>query len=219
MSTHFENWRGDWETAKDAVGDVKRILDIWKKPAPPGWKKEGLNLTQGFRSNSVKYRGEQELERLLLGAQGGFNIHCIKWAKELWPFVAMHHRLYIANQKKGQVIADAFGLILLGSEVHPVAVEVKVKANDCWSAMVQNLLQIRMLRHCHKVLKREFAIDLKGVWGIVLAPKTYFEHDRVKFAACQNAMKALKSTEARVAFCSSDGLGRHNIKYLAGNWR
>lgn len=219
MNTHFENWRSDWETAKKAVGEIGTLRGMWKRPVPAGWKREGWNLPQGFRSSSAERRGEQAIESRLLGSQNGINIHWMKRGNERWPFVAMHHRLPIANQRKSQVIADAFGLILLGSEVHPVVVEVKVRANDCWSAMVQNLLQIRMLRSCHQMLKREFAVDFRGVWGVVLAPKDYFEHDPIKFEACQQAMKALKSTKARVAFCSTDDLDKRKIVYLAGNWR
>ena len=219
MNIRFENWRSDWEAAKNAVGDVDAILALWKRPLPTGWKREGWNLPQGFRSGGVKRRGEQKIEASLLGSHSGINIHWIKRGNQRWPFVAMHHRLPMANQRKAQVIADAFGLILLDSEVHPVVVEVKVGANNCWSAMVQNLLQIRMLRHCHQTFKREHAINFQGVWGIVLAPKEYFERDLNKFKACQVAMKSLKSTEARVAFCSSDKLDKRKIEYLAGNWR
>jgi hypothetical protein len=58
----------------------------------------------------------------------------------------------LASRRKGQVIADAFGVLKAKNNVRPIIIEVKVTANNPWFALIKNLQQIRLARACaHKL--------------------------------------------------------------------
>jgi len=126
--------------------------------------------------------------------------------------------------RSGQVIADAFGVLKIGKSIRPLFIEVKVTANDPWFALVENLQQIRLARACaHKIqdfvhTKSEHRVE-RGVWGLILASKTYYEKHVGKLNGCNPMLEVLKrTTRARVAFGISDYLATGQIRIIAHNW-
>jgi len=137
---------------------------------------------------------------------------------------SIYHNMPLANQRGGQVIADAFGVLKIDKCTRPLMIEVKVTANDPWFALVENLQQIRLARACARkiqefVLKSSKERVARGVWGLILAPESYYTKHAASLEKCRILLDALKqSSRARVAFGHSDYLADDQIKIIAHNW-
>jgi hypothetical protein len=55
---------------------------------------------------------------------------------------AIYQNMPLANQRKGQVIGDAFGVLKTDKSVRPLFIEVKVTANNPWFLRDQNRTRI-----------------------------------------------------------------------------
>lgn len=188
--------------------------------------------TPGFRKthkSGVSHSGEQVLEHKLLGNRGHLKLHTLvdkRKGEAVYPLVAVYNNMPWTRIKKGQVISDAFGLVVVGKEVHPLPIEVKVTDKNCWAALVQVLKQLKLARYCEAELTKftdYFHLPpAKGAWGMVLAPTKYFAKDEDKLTDSLALMEALsenRRTDARVVFASADSLDSLRIDILYGNWR
>jgi hypothetical protein len=221
----FEDWSFKWKGARKR-SDVETILKLWQLPMPRAWERKKWEGKIGYRKRSAN-KGEQCIEKILFKSDSkgfglsfsdqGTNTNC--------RIEAIYHNMPLANQSPGQVIADAFGVLLIGTIVRPLFIEVKDTANDPWFALVENLQQIRLARACahgikgfvHKKSKHQ--VVQRGVWGLILAPKKYYENHANNLAKCEFLLDALKKkTRARVAFGISDLLACGQIKIIAHNW-
>lgn len=222
MKMSFEEWSRKWKAARKAIGAVESVMDLWSMTnVPTGWERQTWRMGMGYRKRSKNGtdRGEQNIERMFLGAKNQINLHRLKQGRSSCPILALYHNMPMANQRRGQVIADAFAVLEFKGRFQPLAVEIKWDANDCWFALVENLQQIKMLRRNVRYLNSFINIpDSKGVWGMVLAPSKYYEINKDSLHACQPLLDRLKEKRARVLFACSDELHAHSITSVAGNW-
>lgn len=221
INKHYTKWCEDWQAAKKKIGDIEEVIRLWQKP-PKGWERISWEMGLGFRKGTQEDRGEQAIERQLLGNNGKINLHTFQH-RGAYPIIALHHNMALANCRKNQVIADAFGLVAVGGCFHPLAMEVKVTAQNCWSALVQNLQQVRMLRanvcHLQNYLQDVVSGVGRGAWGMVLAPRAYYDRHPECLNACKKLLKRLKDdTTGRVVLATSDNLSDHKIGCVIGNW-
>ena len=108
--------------------------------------------------------------------------------------------------------------------VRPLFIEVKVAANDPWFALVENLQRIRLARACaHKIQafvheNTEHRVE-RGVWGLILAPKGYYEKHSVNLAKCKLLLDAFETKHSRKGgVWNSDSLASGQIKIITQNW-
>ena len=192
---------------------------------PRRWEREVWEGELGYRKRSAD-KGEQctEKELFIRGTKGFELFFSRPQPNAVCRVEAIYHNMPLANQRKGQVLADAFGVLGIAKSVRPIFIEVKATANNPWFALVENLQQIRLARACAKriqafVNNRTNHLVEKGVWGLILAPKDYYKKHADNLALCQPLLAALKQkTYARVAFGTSDLLKDGKIEIVASNW-
>jgi len=221
----FSDWSREWKDGRNKP-DAEKILCLWKnKPIPHGWERNTWKGEVGYRK-SGDGKGEQCTERQLFnGGEDGFNlVFSDPKTNATYRLQAIYHNMPLANQRKGQVLADVFGFLEMGKSIRPVFIEIKVTANDPWFALVENLQQIRLARAGARNIqdfvrkKKERQVD-RGVWGLILAPKCYYEKHSANLAECKPLLDALKQkTRARVAFGISDYLSSGKIEIKDSNW-
>jgi hypothetical protein len=219
----FNKWSAEWKDGRKAI-DAARILRLWQQPMPRGWEREIWNGKLGYRKRSDN-RGEQRIENILFDKSKVFRITFAGRETVVdYRVDAIYHNMPLANMRRGQVIADAFGVLKIGKRVRPLFIEVKVAANDPWFAFVENLQQIRLARSCAQKIqdfvhrKTEDRVD-RGVWGLILASDSYYKKHDSRMDECKVLLGVLRrSTRARVAFGMSDSLANGQIKITANNW-
>jgi hypothetical protein len=220
----FEKWSARWKLARKNIGNYNEILNLWAEKMPLNWQREDLAGAFGFRKNTKEgiERGEQKIEKQLFAPEHQPLTILHSTGRAIGEMDALYHNMPLANQKRGQVLADAFGVIRLGKQCHPVMIEVKVTNATPWYALVENLLQVRLARACESriraILYKKWTGAIgRGVWGIVLAPTAYFNHPNLP--ACHELLQHLKGKpQARVAFAISDDLAKGSITILHSNW-
>jgi len=218
----FEAWSKKWKSAKK-THDVEDILRLWKIMPTEKWKRHRKNwLTLlGYRKNTTEERGEQIIERALLGTKGNERSHKLILGCRSLKVTASRHNDALAGQRRGQVIVDATGTVTVGGTRHPLAIEIKSTADDCWSALVQNLQQIRLLRADEQGTKARFRAPA-GTWGMVLAPRSYYDmpkNQKVLPKCCELLARLKESkSQARVVLAVSDKLKDNLIEVIAHNW-
>jgi hypothetical protein len=238
MYKEFTAWSGDWNNLKSRKGsrnDIDDVLQQWKKGPPVQVLGRVFPNTIGYRKNSKgEPKGEQKIEQQLLGRKGDpLRVHAISGSTvenlAIYPIFNNFAAAKITAEIKGQIIADAFGILRVGSSFHPVSIEVKVDANHCWGAVVQNLQQVRFFRHAGSTFRAKMlnhagdfvpkGKTLAGAWGIVIAPLGYWRaENRLKEA--QTLLRTLtNTTKARIllaAINDEDGtiglVGGHKFK-------
>jgi hypothetical protein len=220
----FSDWSAGWKDERKRKGiDPAKILALWQRPTTRGWEREIWGGQVGYRKRSDN-RGELSIEKQLFDGKPKVISFSEKSANTVCQLAAIYHNMPLANQRKGQVIADAFGVLKIGQFVRPLLIEVKEEANDPWFALVENLQQIRLARACaHKI--QEFVLKSskerveRGVWGLILAPESYYNNHAASLTKCRALLDTLRqTTRARVAFGSSDCLASGRIKIVAHNW-
>lgn len=123
--------------------------------------------------------------------------------KAKYLLLGLLHNVGLATKKSGNWITDCLALFRVGKCNHPLAIEVKINANNPWYAVVENLQQVRMLRGNVKNIQADFAsvrdiLDFKGAWGMVLTDDPrYFEKNETA-AALPLIQRMVETSEARV---------------------
>ena len=230
----FEEWSRQWKAARKSehIEHYKEILDLWApQNIPRKWHRDDWAGDLGFRKKTKEdtHRGEQKIEKFLLGDEGTYKTLDIHDSQDrtVGKLHSLYHNAALINQRSGQVIADVFGVICLGNKRHPAMIEVKVTDQHPWYALVENLFQVRLARACEPriraIVEKKWKIRIgQGAWGIVLAPREYFEnrkHQEQNRPACRELLRSLKAnTKARVAFATSDHLANGFIQIIESNW-
>lgn len=228
---NFSTWSQRWNklrTFDKNSNMVSEVLDLWKTPAPKECLRSEWPMPRGYRKRNENDRGEQKIERQLF-TEGTFDVTKLTNGKpETFNLVPIFHNVACATQQKGQTITDALGVLTVGKKKHPVAIEVKVDANDLWYAIVENLKQVKMMRANLGNLGRLIAppetnedTEYKGTWGIVLAPEAYYTKHK-KSAATGSVLELLTtmltSTEARIILVSDSGIETRKLAFKGGYW-
>jgi hypothetical protein len=220
----LQEWSTEWKDERK-MNDGLRILELWHQPVPRGWERDIWKGKLGYRKRSDK-KGEQRTEMELFDrGQNDFKLmFSDQEPRAEHRLKTIYHNMPLANQRKGQVIADAFGVLKTGASLRPLFIEVKVTANDPWFALVENLQQTRLARACALKIQN-FVFDSskdrveRGVWGLILAPERYYAKYSASLTKCVRLLYTLKQrTRARVAFGISDSLACGQIKIVAHNW-
>jgi hypothetical protein len=220
----FKDWSAEWKDERKKI-HADQIIKLWQQPMPRDWEREIWQGKLGYRKRSDN-KGEQCTEKELFnGGSNGFElVFSGQQTNANYRVKPIYHNMPLANRRKGQVIADAFGVLETGTNVRPLFIEVKVAANDPWFALVENLQQIRLARACAQKIQAfvhkntEYRVE-RGVWGLILAPERYYEKHLGNLAKCRLLLDALKqNTRARVAFGISDWLASGQIKIITQNW-
>jgi hypothetical protein len=220
----FNHWSTEWKDERERI-HADEILKLWQKPMPRDWEREIWEGKLGYRKRSDN-KGEQCTEKELFnGGSNGFElVFSGQQTNANYRLKPIYHNMPLANRRKGQVIADAFGVLETGKSARPLFIEVKVAANDPWFALVENLQQIRLARACARKIQSfvhentEYRVE-RGVWGLILAPQSFYQNHSGNLAQCKLLLDALKeNTRARVAFGISDSLASGQIKIITQNW-
>jgi hypothetical protein len=220
----FSKWSAEWKAGRERT-DAWAILELWHQPVPRAWERAVWTGKLGYRKRSSD-KGEQRTEKELFNRvrEDFALIFSDQEPSAGYRVKTIYHNMPLANQRKGQVIADAFAVLVTDGNSRPLFIEVKVTANDPWFALVENLQQIRLARACARKIEN-FVLESskhrveRGVWGLILAPEDYYARHSVRLSKCTLLLDALKkSTRARVAFGASDSLVKGEIRIVAHNW-
>jgi hypothetical protein len=216
-------WSKSWEKALRNVGDIEEVIKLWRTPMPRGWLREwGGDL--GYRKKGND-QGEKRIERQLFEANKSGLV--LKYEEAKLPINLIYHNMPFVNQRGGQVLADALGIVQIERSLHPLIFEVKVSNEHPWYALVENLRQLRLARACARQIQgflRDKAeqYTMRGVRGMVLAPRSYFAKSHKGKNTLEASRKLLtklkKETRARIAFGVWNEEQPTQIEIIASNW-
>jgi hypothetical protein len=95
-------------------------------------------------------------------------------------------------------------------------------------AVVENLIQTRLARFNlnnieHYAIKRSLRDhnlqSARGAWGLVLAPRKYFDQNLTRFEATLKLIQELKErTRARIILAATDDLKEGCLKWIEGSY-
>jgi hypothetical protein len=171
----------NWDIARNTTGDVKLVLSLIKRgmhSLTRGRKNMGYPFSPYGEQRRKSERGESKIEAKLLSSS---NIPktCILNADGIRKKVQFKaNAAGLGNRRKGNIIADLFGIDGLGS---PVAGEIKITHKNPWYAVVECVEQVALLRvdrkHLSGWLHKELGENIRGrgAWGVVIAPKDYWK--------------------------------------------
>src|ERR1700733_5742921 len=145
MITSYPEWAKAFKRLRqfrhrDVCCSINEVVDYYKT----GMIKDDMVRrgawfhAPGYRKDSKdgQYRGEQKIESLLFDKE----IKLVREGKSLLIKVS-DHNFPMTKSRKGQVICDAFGFLRHKNKCHPITIEVKVAADNVWSAVVESLIQ------------------------------------------------------------------------------
>jgi hypothetical protein len=230
----YEAWSANWLMLRNQC-NVDRAYKMWKAttPDPTNW----LRLEHGWKGKLYTYRhenpkpGEKEIEKLLFpegkdeNRTEGKSIEIQLNGKKIGRLTATYHQPPLANQSKEQRTPDVAATVELGKLKRPAMVEVKVTDRNPWYALIECLQQVHMARAYPELKSICPGTNQGGVWGVVLAPKKYFNNKKHEkhMEACMELLRRLKGemdgtdtrkeegTVARIAFATSDRLEKEEI--------
>ena len=224
----FATWSNDFKDARRKVGKYDQVIQLWKRRIPGDWKRSSWPFTNsGYRKKSKdgELRGEQITEKVLLDqrdlklVRDSRNSSGTRRQQGEFDVKMLFHNVPSAKLRKGQVLADALGIVHVGKTWHPLLVEVKRTDNNPWFALVECLQQIRLTRANERNLSKLFhePVSPRGAWGIVIAPANFFDDHMPE---CREMLLRLKKeTRARIAFASCDNLSQsQTLHLLDSNW-
>ncbi len=244
------SWHDVWDKAKaSSPGDTATVIQAWKAKAPAKLLRKNWSMKTGFRkrvkaeallpkTEEASDRGEQKIERQLLGKKGEFKQH--SWDPDVNFYAAFHNVPYL-NIRRGQIISDVFGFIGPGHVLNPVAVEVKVTAGTLWTAVIQNLQQVKLARANATNLAKYFSKlkgfekapevvgstgvaskreILRGTWGMVVAPASYYDKAKATniYAAVEELLAKLieEGCDARIMLYTMEKETGSKLAFLDG---
>jgi hypothetical protein len=196
MAETFNDWSADWNRLKSSKGtpfDIEATLAQWSMPPPATMQGIPCPPITGSRKNYKSPRGRQKIEALLFGEKGR-----PPRPRKIYDSIISNLGAYaifnnfsgtkIGSGNEDQMMADAFGILRVGKSYHPLSIEVKVADSNCWSAVVQNLQQVRFFSSMGRNIQRALAergsnfvpqgTELSDAWGIVIAPPDYWSKVR-----------------------------------------
>jgi hypothetical protein len=174
------------------------ILDHWKKIPDKAYLRKGWPSMDdkphirhlGYRKTSKPGKesvGEKGIERRLLGDRGKVKIHYLENGDESLRLQVSFHNMGLGTARgPSQKIIDCFGVIDIGNKHFATAIEVKVDNERPWYAVIENLIQVQMLKANLENLQQYFGNPplsfgtLSDALGIVIAPEPYFKSTRIQ---------------------------------------
>jgi hypothetical protein len=186
--TTFRAWRDAWDDVR--VGAVSEVLDLWNTCIPDPWMRSeedipkrlllGPRYTRGdlnpcLRGESV-LRGEHEIEYEILVTQFDTDT-CI--GRSLLDGVNAYPLVKdSAGGRKDDVEADLLLLIGPVDAAYILVSDVKKTDGNSWSALVQNLRQLRLFTAnpvCASIFNnRASKANVVEYIGGVIAPKAFY---------------------------------------------
>lgn len=229
----YDQWSADFKQLKDfkspTQNEINLVIKYYKGNPPPSKSlRSQWEHDLGFRKMVVAGmdRGEQEIERLLLGSRGEIKTIRVEKATESLELRLSDHNFPFAALRRGQVISDAFGYHKSRNDFRPVAIEVKVRDGSPWLAVVENLIQVRLARRNFKnieehgrvkVLKTLPPRKVRGAWGLVVAPRSYY--DKATIGITRKLIDQLKEeTNARIMLATIGEKKMGCLEWFYGYW-
>ena len=107
----FNDWSTQWKDERKTI-DADKVLKLWQQPMPRGWERELWEGKLGYRKCTDE-RGERRTEKELFNDKSkGFQLTFSDQETNAdYRIETIYHNMPLANQRKGQVIADAFGVL------------------------------------------------------------------------------------------------------------
>jgi len=197
-----------WGRARKKVGAIRDVVRLIQAgPADTRGKRNmayKIELTGKQRRASIP--GEGKIEAQLLSARDKPKLCLImKDRRKLSTVRFMSNAFGIGARRRGNVFTDLFGLDKKNS---PVCGEVKIKADNPWSAVVQCSEQVALLRSDRKFFSENIraknkAIKGTGTWGLIIAPPKYW--DKREITVAKRLVKRLREkTKVRICCVSYD---------------
>lgn len=193
----------DWQAAREAVGDIERVLELMRGPRPRSRTALGLSYpaVRGDRRGKTKLTGERVIENDLIGR----TIELVGQAsRPLARIEVVGNALPLGAARSSQREIDLWGVDAEGA---PVAIEVKDTDADPWYALVELGEYVWRMRHDAKglesALRRALADERRhrGTWGLLIGPARWWEKSRrhPSRGAHEELISALaENTELRV---------------------
>ena len=182
-----------WEQAKKDIDGIEGVLSLIGKGVPNirGRRRMGYPFKLTGKQRKKHLRGEGLIEEELLGKRTLIvnNDTVIQEVRFLTNAAGL------GSRKKGNVVADLFGL---DSKNSPVLGEVKVTDRNPWYAVVECAAQVVLARADRKNLAARLGKELEtktrcvGAWGRVIAPEGYWR--KREAASAEKLLGALKRT-------------------------
>ena len=206
MADAHHEWAGGFKDLKEftppAETAIKQVLAYYSQAIGESAqaRREGWSHVLGYRKNSKDGldRGEQQIERLLFERSP---IEIVGDKCKPLSLLVTDQNFPLTRQSRGQVLCDALGFINHRGICHPIATEIKITDADPWFAVVENLIQTRLARFNlnnieHYAIKRSLR-DLnlqsaRGAWGLVLAPRKYFDQNSTRLEAALKLIQEVK---------------------------
>lgn len=186
-----------WNKAKENVGAlevVRELIEVGRKERRGGREMQ-YSITLHGNQRRASTRGEGVVETQLLSTcKKPKECILLKDEKKIKSVYFTDNAVGIGARQKGNIIVDLFGL---DDRDSPVCGEVKITANNPWSAVVQCVEQVALLRSDRAFLRNNLRTkaqkDIRGVgaWGLVIAPPKYW--DKKEFHAAKRLVEYLRS--------------------------
>ena len=192
-----------WDDARKEVGNINLVQQLIQEErvCTRGMRNKPYIFTLKGTQRRLSLRGEGKIEsKLLSNSKNKKECFVIKDGKKIKSVEFLDNAVGLGARRKGNVIADLFGLDNVDS---PVSGEVKISDRNPWYAVVETIEQVVLLRSDRKFLlknirnKRGGNIKATGAWGLVIAPEKYWK--KKEFAEAKILIEYLrKKTKIRI---------------------
>jgi hypothetical protein len=187
----FRDWRNAWDELGEFQGRelpepqirIGKVLELWQAPIPEPWMRSEADTRQRLlgprytrKDGKVPNPGEHPIEYEILQThfdRATYLGRPLLDGVNAYPLVKDS-----AGGRKGNVEAD---LVLLAGPVDSASIlvgDVKVTDGNPWTALVQNLRQLRLFTanlECARLFNRRgVTANMVHICGGVIAPKTFY---------------------------------------------
>jgi len=213
----FESWTRRWTDLATFNGPhlpepasrIQRVLDLWDEQIPGSFVRGGVDaqlLGPRYRRGDFAqpHPGEHMIEHEILF--GHFrDINCMG-GRLVDGINAMPLARDEGGGRRANVEADLFLLLEKAEAYHLVLCEVKHSSNTPWYAVIENLRQLRLLRHsptARKLFHQRnpnlvLPTDLPMI-GLVVAPAEYYSQPGQKSTVLPHVRTLLGMFTAKTA--------------------
>jgi hypothetical protein len=195
---------------------IEKVVALWHMPIPGGWKREKdarlLDPEKRYCRGNVgpdgNRRGEHRIEHEILEPKPGDQSTICLGARLVDGVNAVPLAKDAGGGRAGNVEADMLLLVRDGSNWRHLLVEVKVRSNNAWYAVVENLRQLALFSQSEAsrnlFRSRQPNLGLPAVMpatAVVVAPAAFYTSKGAKRAAVDPARRliARMHDEANVA--------------------
>ena len=216
-NSSFLEWREQWKELMEYSGPnlpdpdvrINKVLDIWNVSVPDGWERghDPQLLGSRYRRGDIgkPHAGEHTIEHDILVKYFGrvdFLGHEVIDGINAMPLAQD-----VGGGRQGNVEADLLLLLKKNGRYAITICEVKNTSNNPWYAIVENILQLKLLQLSSSARdlfkKRNPSLLLSTeitIMGCVVAPGDFYNHTGQKANARPHAERLIKQ------FCTLTGL-------------